>query len=63
MGPVLDANRRNLTALGSVTAVLAVVYVLVPHPIVQYGAWLVVFVVWMAWFVLAGTEWLSQADV
>ncbi|MFD1587778.1 hypothetical protein ACFR9U_12350 [Halorientalis brevis] len=62
MSPVLAVNRRNLSALGVVSGLLAVVYLLVPHPVAQYGAWLVVFVVWMAWFVLAGIDWLSQAD-
>ena len=63
MSTVLAGNRRNLSALGSVTVLLAVVYLLVPHPIAQYGAWLVVFFIWMAWFVFAGVDWLSQANV
>ena len=31
-------------------------------PAVRYAAWLVAFAVWMAWFVLAGIEWLHNAD-
>lgn len=62
MSTVLTVNRRNLTALGSVTGLLTVVYLLVPHPIAQYGAWLVIFFIWMSWFVFVGIDWLSQAD-
>ena len=62
MRTVFAVNRRNLTALGSVTVLLAVVYLLVPHPIAQYGAWLVVFFIWMSWFVFVGIDWLSRAD-
>lgn len=62
MGYVLEANRRNLGSIAAVTVLLGTVYLVVPHPIAQYGAWLVVFTVWMVWFVLAGIEWLSNAD-
>jgi len=55
-------GRQTPAALAGVTALLVVAYVLVPHPIVQYGAWLVAFTVWMAWFVLTFVEWLSNAD-
>ena len=53
---------RNLTALVAVVAILATAYLLVPHPLVKYGAWLVVFSVWMAWFVAAAREWIANAD-
>jgi hypothetical protein len=36
--------------------------VLVPHPVARYGAWLVVFTIWMVWFVAAAVEWISKAD-
>ena len=62
MGTVSATTRRTLAALATVTVLLGVVYLLVPHPVAQYGAWLVVFTVWMAWFVLAGVGWLSRAD-
>jgi len=53
---------RNAAALGAVTGLLVLVYVVVPHPIAQYGAWLVVFTIWMVWFVETFVEWLSNAD-
>jgi len=59
---VLAANRRNLLALGAVTLLLVGTYLLVPHPVAQYGAWLVIFTIWMVWFVHVGFEWLSNAD-
>ena len=62
MGTVFAVNRRNLTALGSVTVLLVIAYLLIPRPVVQYGVWLVVFFIWMTWFVFAGIEWLSKAD-
>jgi len=54
--PALD--RWDYGALASVLALLAVGYLLVPDPLVQYGVWLVVFCIWMAWFVFYGTKWL-----
>lgn len=55
-------GRRNLLALAAVVALLVGAYLFVPHPIAQYGAWLVVFTVWMVWFVFAAAEWVSNAD-
>ena len=54
--PALD--RWDAAAAASVAALLVVAYVLVPDPTVQYGAWLVVFCIWMAWFVFFGAKWL-----
>jgi hypothetical protein len=62
MAPVSAPSRRTLAALSAVTVLLGVVYLVVPHPVVQYGAWLVVFTVWMGWFVLTGVEWFGRAD-
>ncbi|MEF8827951.1 MAG: hypothetical protein V5A49_02885 [Haloarcula sp.] len=54
--PALD--RWDAAAAASVAALLVVAYVLVPDPTVRYGAWLVVFCIWMAWFVFFGAKWL-----
>lgn len=54
--PALD--RRDAAAAGSVVTLLAIAYVVVPGPTVQYGTWLVVFCIWMAWFVSYGARWL-----
>lgn len=62
MREALAPNRRNLAALGTVTGLLIVAYVLVPHGLVQYGAWLVIFTIWMAWFVWAGVEAVYGTD-
>ncbi|PSP88068.1 hypothetical protein BRC90_08910 [Halobacteriales archaeon QS_4_69_34] len=62
MGGVAIPDRRTLAALAAVGAVLAGAYALVPHPAVQYGAWLVVFAVWMGWFVSVAAEWIADAD-
>ena len=62
MSAIGDADRRNFAAIVSITALLAVVYVLVPHPITQYGAWLTIFTIWMVWFVASAVEWISMAD-
>lgn len=53
---------RTLTALVVVATLLLAAYVYHPTPLVQYGAWLVVFSVWMAWFVAKAAEWVSNAD-
>ena len=59
---VFEPNRWNVAAGGLVVVLLFVAYVLVPQPLVQYSAWLVIFTVWMSWFIFAGMEWLSKAD-
>lgn len=59
--PALD--RWDAAAAASVLAMLVVAYVVVPDPIVQYGAWLAIFCVWMAWFVFFGTKWLYDVDL
>ena len=53
---------RDYAAVGAVVVALVVAYVLVPTPLVQYAAWLVVFSVWMGWFVLASGEFISLFD-
>lgn len=52
-------TRANAVALASVTALFVVGYVLVPRPVVQYTAWLLVFSIWMLWFVVTVASWLS----
>jgi len=56
------STRRNLATLVLATALLAVVHLAVPSPATRYGAWLVVFAVWMTWFVVTFVDWLGQAD-
>jgi hypothetical protein len=50
-------DRWAYAAGASVAALLAVGYLVVPDPVVQYGVWLAVFCVWMAWSVFYGTKW------
>ena len=58
----LAPTRRTLTALAAAALVLAVGYLVVGSPEARYGAWLVVFALWMAWFVSTAVEWISNAD-
>lgn len=59
---LLGPNRRNLITVGVVGALLVAAYLLVPHWSTRYGAWLVVFTIWMVWFVFTFVQWLSTAD-
>jgi len=59
--PPLD--RWDYAAGASVVALLVVAYLLVPDPVLQYGVWLAIFCIWMAWFVFYGTKWLYGVDV
>jgi len=52
----------DVAAVGSALALLVVAHVLYPHRLVQYGAWLAVFTIWMAWFVYYGTRWLYGTE-
>ena len=53
--------RRNLAALAVVAVALGVAAISASAG-VQYGAALVVFTVWMAWFVLTAIDWIRRAD-
>lgn len=53
--------RRNLVAV-AIAALGFVVAWAIDTPSAYYGAWLVAFSVYMAWFVLAAVEWVRQAD-
>ena len=59
---LLGPNRRNLAALGVTTVLLVVAYFLVPHWSTRYGAWLVVFTIYMVWFVATFVQWFANAD-
>jgi hypothetical protein len=59
--PPLD--RWDYAAAGSVAALFAVAYLVVSDPVVQYGAWLAIFCIWMAWFVFYGTKWLYGVEL
>ena len=52
----------DYAAVLSAVVVLVFAYVIYPNTIVQYGAWLVVFTIWMAWFVYYGTKWMYGVD-
>jgi hypothetical protein len=58
--PPLD--HRDYAAGASVLGVLVFAYVIYPHTLVQYGAWLTVFTIWMAWFVFYGVKWVYSGD-
>ena len=53
--------RRNLLAVGAVVLVVGAATIL-GSPGIQYGAVLVAFTVWMAWFVLTAIDWIRRAD-
>lgn len=55
-------HRWTVVALAAVGLLLAVAYVLLPHWSTQYGAWLAIFAIWMAWFVVAARRWIDDAD-
>jgi hypothetical protein len=52
----------NVAAFVGVTALLLVAYVLAPGRMIQYGAWLVIFTIWMAWFVYEGVDHVYGID-
>jgi hypothetical protein len=54
--PPLD--RWDWAAGASVLGLLALAYLVYPRPLVQYGVWLTVFTIWMAWFVFFGVKWI-----
>ena len=53
---VFEPTRYNVAAAVTVAGLLVVAYVFVSHPYVQYGAWLVIFTIWMVWFVYVGVN-------
>lgn len=53
--------RRHALALATVVAAFGVAAV-VGSSVAYYGAALVAFSVWMAWFVLTTIEWIRRAD-
>ncbi|WP_225333018.1 hypothetical protein [Halomicrobium urmianum] len=57
-----EPDRWDAAAVAGVALLLAVGYVLVPRPAVQYAVWLAVFCIWMAWFVFYGTKWLYGVE-
>ena len=58
--PTLDTidYAAGLSAL----LLLVAAYVIYPNTIFQYGVWLTVFTIWMAWFVYYGTKWMYDID-
>lgn len=52
----------DYAAAASVVVLLFVAYVIYPETIFQYGVWLVIFTIWMAWFVYYGTKQLYGLD-
>lgn len=58
--PTLDT--LDYAAVISALLLLVAAYVVYPNTIFQYGVWLVVFTIWMAWFVYYGTKWMYDID-
>jgi uncharacterized membrane protein YdbT with pleckstrin-like domain len=53
--------RRNLAAL-AVVALMFGVAALTSSAGIRYGAGLIAFTVWMAWFVLTAIDWIRRAE-
>jgi hypothetical protein len=53
-------GRWDYAVGASVLLLLVVAYLLYPNPVVQYGVWLTVFTLWMAWFVSFGVRWVTD---
>ncbi|MEF8782255.1 MAG: hypothetical protein V5A39_04575 [Haloarculaceae archaeon] len=51
-------GRLDYAAGASVLGLLVLAYVVYPHRILQYGVWLIIFTIWMAWFVFYGVKWV-----
>ncbi len=51
-------GRWDYAAVTSALGLLVLAYVVYPRPLLQYGVWLVVFTIWMAWFVFFGVKWV-----
>jgi hypothetical protein len=56
-------DRWDYAAGASIAALLVLAYLVVPHPVFQYGVWIAVFVIWMTWFVYFGTKYYYGVDV
>lgn len=55
-------DRFDLAAVLSALGLLFVGYVVYPNRVLQYGVWLAIFTIWMAWFVFFGTKWMYRID-
>ncbi len=53
-------SRWDYAVGASVLLLLVIAYLLYPDPVVQYGVWLTVFTLWMAWFVSFGVRWVAD---
>lgn len=62
LAAALGDHRRNLSALAAVALAFLAAELVGGSPSVRYGAYLVAFAVWMAWFVLAAVDWIDRAD-
>lgn len=62
LSDVFERNPRNVATAVTVVGLLVVAYVIVPHRLVQYGVWLVIFTIWMVWFVYAGVDYVYGID-
>jgi len=54
--PTLDT--LDYAAGAAVIGLLVLGYVIYPDTVFQYGIWLAIFTIWMAWFVYYGTKWM-----
>ncbi|MFW6153227.1 MAG: hypothetical protein ACOC42_02585 [Halobacteriota archaeon] len=60
---LLGPNRRNLITLAGLIALLAFTHIVYPHRILQYAAYLTIFSVWMAWFVVTFVDLMTVTEV
>lgn len=61
LAAALGNHCRNLLALGAIGLAFLAAELVGGSP-ARYGAYLVAFAVWMAWFVLAAVDWIARAD-
>jgi hypothetical protein len=62
VGPPPRPDRWDAAAVGAAVSLLGIASLVYPHHVLQYGVWLAVFCIWMAWFVYYGTKWLDGLE-
>lgn len=59
---LLGPTPRNLLTVSALTLIIVITHIIFPDVVLRYAAYLAIFSIWMAWFVVTFVDYMAVSD-